>query len=161
MKKILLSGIMALGAFFASNAQCSTVASINENFDSWKKIDKCWSAESGKSMLYSSEGKITFYSMMSSGERMILSTPKMKAGTYKLTLDISKNSGDASLELFSIGSVSDEKLYVSISKPSAISGTKKAYTINLKNDAHLGFKVLLNGIHQAVYIDNLVLKAAK
>src|SRR5690606_39630590 len=58
---------------------------------SWKKIDKCWNAESGKSMLYNSEGKITFYSMMSSGERMILSTPKIKAGTYNLTLDISRS----------------------------------------------------------------------
>lgn len=161
MKKIILSGLLVLGASFASNAQCSTLTSLNENFDAWKKIDKCWNAESGKSMLYNSEGKITFYSMMSSGERMILSTPKMKAGTYKLTLDISKNSGDASLELFSIGSVSDSKSYVSISKPSAITSTKKSYTINLKNDAHLGFKVLLNGVHQAVYIDNVVLKAGK
>lgn len=161
MKKIALTGLLVFSSVITSTAQCTTVTSINENFDSWKKIDKCWNAESGKSMLYSSEGKVTFYSMMSSGERMILSTPKMKAGTYKLTLDISKNSGDASLELFSIGSVSDAKSYVSISKPSAITGTKKTYTINLKNDAHLGFKVLLNGIHQAVYIDNLVLKAGK
>jgi len=161
MNKITLVTLFALGISLSSNGQCKTVTELNENFDSWKDIDKCWNAESGKSMLYSSEGKITFYSMMSSGERMILSTPKMKAGTYKLTLDISKKSGDASLELFSIGNTSDLKSYVSISKPSAISGTKKAYTINLKNDAHLGFKVLLNGIHQAVYIDNLVLKPAK
>lgn len=161
MKKIILSSLLALTASFVSNAQCTTLSSLNENFDAWKKIDKCWNAESGKAMLYSSEGKVTFYSMMSSGERMILSTPKMKAGTYYLTLDISKNSGDASLELFSIANVSDSKSYVSISKPSVISGTKKSYTINLKNDAHLGFKVLLNSIHQAVYIDNLVLKSAK
>ena len=159
--KTALAGLLFFSGVITSTAQCTTVTSINENFDSWKKIDKCWNAESGKSMLYNSEGKITFYSMMSSGERMILSTPKIKAGTYNLTLDISKNSGDASLELFSIANVSDDKSYVSISKPSAITGTKKSYTINLKNDAHLGFKVLLNSIHQAVYIDNLVLKAAK
>lgn len=159
MKKIILSGLLVLAASFASNAQCTTLTSLNENFDSWKKIDKCWNAESGKSMLYSSEGKITFYSMMSSGERMILSTPKMKAGTYKLTLDISKNSGDASLELFSIGSVSDAKSYVSISKPSAITGTKKSYTINLKNDAHLGFKVLSILNYQCKPLDVFRLKA--
>lgn len=161
MKKIALTGLLVFSGVITSTAQCTTVTSLNENFDSWKKIDKCWNAESGKSMLYNNEGKITFYSMMSSGERMILSTPKIKAGTYNLTLDISKNSGNASLELFSIANVSDDKSYVSISKPSVISGTKKSYTINLKNDAHLGFKVLLNSIHQAVYIDNLVLKSAK
>ncbi len=161
MKQVALAGLLVLGVSFTSTAQCTTVSSINENFDSWKKIDKCWNAESGKSMLYSSEGKVTFYSMMSSGERMILTTPKIKAGTYNLTMDISKNSGDASLELFSIGSTADLKSYTSISKPSTISGTKKTYTINLKNDAHLGMKVLLNGIHQAVYIDNFVLKPAK
>src|SRR5690606_19301047 len=99
MNKITLVTLVALGISLSSIAQCKTVTELNENFDSWKDIDKCWNAESGKSMLYSSEGTITFNTMMTSSDRMISSTPKMKARTYKLTLDISKKSGDASLEL--------------------------------------------------------------
>ena len=161
MKKIIAFVLVVFGVSSYATAQCKTVTSLSENFDSWKDIDKCWNAESGKSMLYSSEGKIIFYSMMSSGQRMVLTTPKIKAGTYTLTLDISKKSGDATLELFSVSNVSDLKSFEAITKPSAISGTKKSYTINFKNDAHLGLKVHLNSIHQAVYIDNFVLKPLK
>lgn len=159
MKKIVLAGFMVLGTVLSATAQCKTVTGLNENFDGWKDIDKCWSAESGKAMLYASEGKITFYSMTNPREKMMLSTPKLKAGTYNLSLDISHNGGNATLELFLIGNPSDAASVVSIAKPSEISGTKKTYTLTLKKDAHLGFKVLLNGVHQAVYIDNLVLKA--
>ncbi len=158
MKKIVLSATVALMGAVAAHAQCKTAASLNENFDAWKDIDKCWHAESGKAMLYASEGRITFYSMTNPREKMILSTPKMKAGTYNLSLDISQNGGEATLELFSTDNPSDAKSFVAMAKPSAISGTKKTYTLTLKNDAHLGFKVLLNGVHQAVYIDNVVLK---
>lgn len=159
MKKIVLSGLMVLGTVLSATAQCKTVTGLNENFDGWKDIDKCWNAESGKAMLYASEGKITFYSMTNPREKMMLSTPKLKAGTYNLSLDISHNGGNATLELFLIGNPSDAASVVSIAKPSEISGTKKTYTLTLKKDAHLGFKVLLNGVHQAVYIDNLILKA--
>src|SRR5690606_1941920 len=136
MKKIALTGLLVFSGVITSTAQCTTVTSLNENFDSWKKIDKCWNAESVKSMLYNNEGKITLHSMISSDETMILSKPKIIAGTYNLTLDISTNSGDASLALFSIANVSDDRSYVSISHPSTVTGTQKSYTINLNNDAH-------------------------
>lgn len=157
MKKVILTTILALGGILNSSAQCKVVTSINENFDSWKDIDKCWNAESGKAMLYLNDGKITFYSMSNPQEKMYLTTPKIKAGTYKLTFDISKNDGNATYELFTIGNVSDQKSYVSISKPTEITGDKKSFTITLKTDSHLGLKVLLTGIHQAVYLDNFSL----
>ena len=159
MRKIVLSGAVALLGAFAANAQCKTVTGLNENFDAWKDIDKCWNAQSGKAMLYASEGRITFYSMTNPREKMMLSTPKIKAGTYDLSLDISQNGGEATLELFSADNPSDAKSFISIARPSAISGTKKTYTITFKKDTHLGLKVLLNGVHQAVYVDNVVLKA--
>lgn len=161
MKRLAITGLMVLGSFTMSHAQCKTVTGLQENFDSWKDIDKCWNAESGKAMLYHGDGRIIFYSMMSPKENMFLATPKIKAGKYILTLNISKNSGDASLEILSVGNPSDQNSFISLSKPSIIEGDKKAYNITLTKDAHLGLKVLLNGIHQAVYIDNFVLKPAK
>ncbi|MBK1897369.1 hypothetical protein [Chryseobacterium paridis] len=161
MKKIVFSGIVALGGFLTANAQCKTVSTLIENFDTWKDINKCWTAQQGKAMLYSSDKKIVFYSMSDPRENMYLITPKIKAGTYTLSLDASDNGGETTLELFSIGNASDTKSYVSIAKPSKITGDKKTYTISLKKDMNLGLKVMLNGVHQAVYMDNFSLTPKK
>ncbi|KMQ64605.1 hypothetical protein ACM46_10160 [Chryseobacterium angstadtii] len=161
MKKIIFSGIVTLGGFLLTQAQCNTVSAITENFDTWKEMNKCWTAQEGKAMLYAKDKRIIFYSMFSPGESMYLVTPKIKSGTYTLAFDISDNGGETSLELFSIGNASDTKSYTSIAKPSKITGDKRVFTIALKKDTHLGLKVLLNGIHQAVYIDNLSLKPKK
>ncbi|SHK32801.1 hypothetical protein [Chryseobacterium polytrichastri] len=161
MRKIVFAGILALGGFLTANAQCKTVTNLTENFDTWKEINKCWTAQQGKAMLYASEKKIIFYSMNSPGENMYLITPKIKAGKYTLTLDISDNGGETTLELFSINNTSDAKSYVSIAKASKIAGGKKTFDISLKKDSNLGLKVLLNGIHQAVYVDNFSLNPKK
>ncbi|CAD0219143.1 hypothetical protein KYG33_05930 [Chryseobacterium sp. D764] len=161
MRKIVLSGIAVIGGFLAANAQCKPVSTLAENFDTWKDINKCWTAQPGKAMLYASDKRIIFYSMSNPGENMYLVTPEMKAGTYTLSLDLSDNGGETTLELFSVNSPSDAKSYVSITKPSKITGEKKTYTISLKKDSHLGLKVLLNGVHQAVYMDNFSLTPKK
>lgn len=161
MRKIVFAGIVAFGGFFTANAQCKTLSNLTENFDTWKDINKCWTAQSGKAMLYPSDKKIIFYSMNSPGENMYLVTPKIKAGTYTLSMDIADNGGETTLEIFSINNTSDPKSYVSITKPAKITGDKKTINISLKNDANLGLKVLLNGVHQAVYMDNLSLKPKK
>lgn len=161
MKKIVLSGIAVIGGFLTVNAQCKPVSTLAENFDTWKDINKCWTAQPGKAMLYASDKRIIFYSMSNPGENMYLVTPEIKAGTYTLSVDLSDNGGETTLELFSINSSSDAKSYVSITKPSKITGEKKTYTISLKKDTHLGLKVLLNGVHQAVYMDNLSLTPKK
>ncbi len=161
MRKIVLTGIIVFGGFLTANAQCKTVTTITENFDTWKEINKCWTAQQGKAMLYASDKKIVFYSMTNPGENMYLVTPKIKAGKYTLTLDISDNGGETALELFSINKTSDTKSYVSIAKSSKITGGKKTFDISLKKDSNLGLKVLLNGVHQAVYVDNFSLKPKK
>ena len=99
--------------------------------------------------------------MTNPGENMYLVTPKIKAGKYTLTFDISDNGGETSVELFSINNASDAKSYMSIAKSSKIAGGKKAFDISLKKDSNLGLKVLLNGVHQAVYVDNFTLKPQK
>lgn len=157
MRKFIFAGIVTLVSFLTAKAQCNTVSAITENFDAWKDINKCWTAQPGKAMLYASDKKIIFYSMSSPRENMYLVTPKIKAGTYTLSLDASDNGGETTLEIFSIASSSDAKSYISIAKASEITGDKKNFTISLKKDTHLGLKVLLNGIHQAVYIDNFSL----
>lgn len=161
MKKIVFAGILTLGGLLTVNAQCKTVSTLTENFDTWKDINKCWTAQQGKAMLYASDKKIIFYSMTNPGENMYLITPKIKAGTYTLSFDISDNGGETTLELFSINNASDAKSYVSIAKPAKITGDKKVLTISLKKDSSLGLKILLNGIHQAVYMDNFSLKPKK
>lgn len=158
MKRIVLAGLITMGGLLTAKAQCKTVSTLVENFDTWKDIDKCWTAQPGKAMLYAGDKKIIFYSMTSPGENMYLVTPEIKAGNYTLTLDISDNGGETTLEIFSVNKTSDAKSYVSIAKPSKITGDKKTYTISIKKDTHLGLKVLLNGVHQAVYIDNFSLK---
>ncbi|KQT22552.1 hypothetical protein ASG22_14945 [Chryseobacterium sp. Leaf405] len=161
MRKIAFAGVMALGGFLTANAQCKTVSTLTENFDTWKEMNKCWTAQQGKAMLYASDKKIIFYSMTNPGDNMYLVTPKIKAGNYTLDVDVSDNGGETSLELFKINNISDTKSYVSISKPTKITGNKKVFTISLKKDANLGLKVLLNGVHQAVYLDNFSLKPKK
>ncbi|MFC3158525.1 hypothetical protein SAMN05443633_111134 [Chryseobacterium arachidis] len=161
MRKTVFAGIMTLGGLLTANAQCKPVATITENFDTWKDINKCWTAQSGKAMLYPNDKKIVFYSMTSPRENMYLVTPKIKAGNYTLTLDASDNGGETTLELFSINNTSDTKSYVSIAKAAKITGDKKTFTISLKKESYLGLKVVLNGVHQAVYIDNLSLKPKK
>ena len=125
MRKIVFAGLVALGGFATVNAQCKTVSSLTENFDTWKEMNKCWIAQPGKAMLYSSDKKIVFYSMNSPRENMYLVTPKIKAGKYTLTLDASDNGGETTMELFSINNASDARSYVSIAKSSKITGTKK------------------------------------
>ncbi|CAH0189983.1 hypothetical protein [Chryseobacterium sp. Bi04] len=162
MKKIILAGMVALGGFLTVQAQCKAVSTITENFDTWKDINKCWTAQAGgKTMLYASDKKIIFYSMYSPGENMYLVTPKIKAGNYSLSLDISDNRGETTLEIFSVSNTSDTQSYISIAKPSKITGDKKAFNISIKKETHLGLKVLLNGVHQAVYLDNFSLKPKK
>lgn len=161
MKKVIFSGIAVIGGFLTVNAQCKPVSTLVENFDIWKDINKCWTAQPGKAMLYASDKRIIFYSMSNPGENMYLVTPEIKAGAYTLSVDLSDNGGETTLELFSVNSTSDAKSYVSITKPSKITGEKKTYTISLKKDAHLGLKVLLNGLHQAVYMDNFSLAPKK
>ncbi|MGO4708876.1 hypothetical protein AB4Y90_07090 [Chryseobacterium sp. 2TAF14] len=161
MKKIVFAGLAALGGVLTVNAQCKTVSAINENFDSWKEINKCWTAQPGKAMLYSSEKRIIFYSMNSPRENMYLVTPKIKAGKYTLSFDASDNGGETTVELFSINNASDAKSYTSIVKPSKITGTKKTFDVSLKKDSNLGVKVVLNGVHQAVYVDNFSLTPKK
>ncbi|MCQ9638038.1 hypothetical protein MP478_01450 [Chryseobacterium sp. WG14] len=162
MKKIILAGMVALGGFLTVQAQCKAVSTITENFDTWKDINKCWTAQAGgKTMLYASDKKIIFYSMYSPGENMYLVTPKIKAGNYSLSLDISDNGGETTLEIFSVSNTSDTQSYVSIAKPSKITGDKKTFNISVKKETHLGLKVLLNGVHQAVYLDNFSLKPKK
>ncbi|MGI9650133.1 hypothetical protein [Chryseobacterium sp. RLHN22] len=161
MKRIIFTGIVTLGGLLTANAQCKTVNALAENFDTWKDIDKCWTAHSGKAMLYAKDKKVTFYSMMSPRENMILVTPKIKAGNYTLTFDISDNGGETTVELLSLNTINDTKSSVSIAKASKITDGKKTISVSLKKDAHLGLKVMLNGIHQAVYVDNLSLKPKK
>ncbi|MBW3523696.1 hypothetical protein [Chryseobacterium sp. NKUCC03_KSP] len=161
MRKIVFAGLVALGGFATVNAQCKTVSSLTENFDTWKEMNKCWIAQPGKAMLYSSDKKIVFYSMNSPRENMYLVTPKIKAGKYTLTLDASDNGGETTMELFSINNASDARSYVSIAKSSKITGTKKTFDVTLKKDSNLGLKVVLNGIHQAVYVDNFSLTPKK
>lgn len=132
MKRFVVAGIVTLGGFLTANAQCKPVTSLVENFDTWKDINKCWTAQGGKAMLYASDKKIIFYSMTSPGENMYLITPEIKAGTYILSLDISDNGGDTALEIFSAGNASDAKSYRSIAKASKITGEKKTYTISIK-----------------------------
>ncbi|WP_347216200.1 hypothetical protein [Chryseobacterium sp.] len=162
MKRIVLAGLITMGGLLTAKAQCKTETTIVENFDTWKDINKCWTAQAaGKTMLYASDKKIIFYSMNSPGENMYLVTPKIKTGNYTLTLDVSDNGGETTLEIFSIGNPSDNSSYVSIAKPSKITGDKKTFNISIKKDTHLGLKVLLNGIHQAVYLDNFSLTQKK
>ncbi len=161
MRKTVFAGIMVLGGWVTAQAQCTAVSAIAENFDTWKDISKCWTAQQGKAMLYSSDKKIVFYSMTNPGENMFLVTPKIKAGTYTLALDSSDNGGKTTLELFSIGSTSDTKSYAALTKPAEITGDRKVMTVMLKKDAYLGLKVSLSGIHQAVYVDNFSLKPKK
>lgn len=157
MRKFVFAGIAALGGFVMSNAQCKTVATISENFDSWKDIDKCWTAQQGKAMIYTKDKKVVFYSMTNPKEKMFLLTPKIKEGKYTLALDVSDNGGETILEIYSVNNAS----YASVAKAVKIDGNKKTFNIDLKKDASVGLKVMLNGIHQAVYIDNFSLKPKK
>ncbi len=161
MRKLIFGTILALGGLVTANAQCKTVSTLTENFDTWKDIDKCWTVQKGKAMLYASDKKIIFYSMTDPKENMYLITPTIKAGNYTLNLDITDNGGETSLEIFSVGKASDPKSFVSIVKPQEITKEKKVINVTLKKDAHLGLKVLLNGVHQAVYLDNFSLKPRK
>lgn len=161
MKKFVLTGITVISGFLTANAQCKPVTAIAESFDTWKDINKCWTAQAGKAMLYASDKRIIFYSMTNPGENMYLVTPEIKAGTYTLSLDLSDNGGETTLELFSVDNPSDIKTYTSITRPSKITGEKKTFTVSLKKDSHIGLKVFLNGVHQAVYMDNLSLQVKK
>jgi len=161
MRKIIFGGILAFGGLFTANAQCKTVTTLTENFDNWKDINKCWSIQKGEAMLYASENKIIFYSMTNPKENMYLVTPKIKAGNYTLSLDVTDNGGETTLEILSIQNASDPKTFATIAKPVKIGKDKKVFNISLKKDSNLGLKVMLNGVHQAVYLDNLSLKPRK
>lgn len=161
MRKIIFGGILAFGGLITANAQCKTVTTLTENFDNWKDINKCWSIQKGEAMLYASENKIIFYSMTSPKENMYLVTPKIKAGNYTLSVDVKDNGGETTLEILSIENAGNPKTFATIAKPVKIGKDKKIFNISLKKDSNLGLKVMLNGVHQAVYLDNLSLKPRK
>ena len=161
MRKLIFGGIVALCGFVTANAQCKTVSTLTENFDTWKDIDKCWTVQKGEAMLYASDKKIIFYSMTNPKENMYLVTPKIKAGNYTLSLDVTDNGGETTLEILSIQNAGNPKTFATIAKPVKIGKDKKVFNISLKKDSNLGLKVMLNGVHQAVYLDNLSLKLRK
>ena len=156
--------ILFLLIFFGSEnikAQCNRVNSISESFDNWKSIPTCWETYSGLSMLYAKNKRITFYSMMTPKEDMYFITPKLKAGYYTITMDLSDNGGHTALSLFSVLNPSDKKSFSLIVKESEIKDGKRTQTFKLRKDAHVGLKVLLNDMHQAVYLDNLSIQPSK
>lgn len=158
MKKLFIGSVLAFGGLLTVQAQCKTVSNINENFDNWKDIDKCWKADGGEAMLYHKEGRVVFYSMNSPEENMILSTPKVKAGKYSLSFDALNKGAKATLVLYRIEDNSDSSTFKSISKEIEITEGTRNFTVTLPVDAHIGFKVLLTGVHHAFYLDNVVLK---
>ena len=99
--------------------------------------------------------------MMTPREEMYFITPKLKAGDYTLSVDLADNGGESTLQLFSIENTSNQKSFISIVKPSPIKKATRVQNITLKKDAHLGLKVVLNDIHQAIYMDNLTIKPRK
>lgn len=159
MKNVFIGSMLVLGGLLTAQSQCKTVTEINENFDNWKEIDKCWHADGGEAMLYHKEGRIVFYSMMNPEEKMTLSTPKVKAGKYSLSFDALNKGAKATLMLYRIEDNPDSSTFKSISKEIEITEGTRNFTVTLPVDAHIGFKVLLTGIHHAFYIDNVVLKA--
>ena len=158
MKKYVTLFLLLLFGIVDLNAQCTTVGSISEKFDASKSIPSCWDSQSGLSMIYVKNQRITFYSLMTPKQDMYLITPKLKAGTYTLTLDASANEGKTFLELFSISNPSNEKSFLMVVKASEIKGGKRTQTFRLKKDAHVGIKVLLDEMHQAVYVDNIMIQ---
>lgn len=161
MKKYILLYILLIFGFLPLQAQCKTVYSISENFDAWTGIQPCWDTQSGLSMIYVKNKRITFYSMMTPREDMYFITPKLKAGEYTLSVNLADNGGESTLQLFSIENTSNQKSFMSIAKPSPIKKATRVQNITLKKDAHLGLKVVLNDIHQAIYMDNLTIKPRK
>lgn len=158
MKKLFIGSVLVLGSLLTTQAQCKTVTSLNENFDNWKDIDKCWHADGGEAMLYHKEGRIVFYSMMNPEENMTLSTPKVKAGKYSLSFEALNKGSKATLVLYRIENPSDLSTLKTISKEIEITEGTRNFMVTLPVDAHIGFKVLLTGIHHALYLDNVVLK---
>src|SRR5690554_1052633 len=158
MKNVLIGSMLVLGGLLTAQAQCNTVTEINENFDNWKDIDKCWKADGGEAMLYHKEGRIVFYSMMNPEENMILSTPKVKAGKYSLSFEALNKGSKATLVLYRIENPSDLSTLKTISKEIEITEGTRNFMVTLPVDAHIRFKVLLTGIHHALYLDNVVLK---
>lgn len=159
MKNVFIGSMLVLGGLLTAQSQCKTVTDINENFDNWKEMDKCWHADGGEAMLYHKEGRIVFYSMMNPEEKMTLSTPKVKAGKYSLSFDALNKGSKATLVLYRVENTSDLSTLKTISKEIEITEGTRNFTVTLPVDAHIGFKVLLTGIHHAFYIDNVVLKA--
>ncbi len=159
MKKIFIGSMLVLGGLLTTQAQCKTITSINENFDNWKDMDQCWHADGGEAMVYHKEGRIVFYSMMNPEENMTLSTPKVKAGKYSLSFEALNKGSKATLVLYRIEDNSNSSSFKTISKEIEITEGTKNFTVTLPVDAHIGFKVVLTGIHHAFYIDNVVLKA--
>lgn len=156
MNKILITAFSLFGAF-ALQAQCNKQTNINENFDKWKDIDKCWDIHSGEAMLYAKEGKVVFYSMTAPNEEMYLVTPKLSKGTYTVSLDGTDKSTKSTVVLYAITDFSNPKTYTSLTKSADIKGETIKNTITLSQDARIGIRVNLPNVHQAVYIDNVVI----
>lgn len=161
MKKLFIGSMLVFGGLLTAQAQCKTITSLNENFDNWKEIDKCWKADGGEAMLYHKDGRVVFYSMMNPEENMVLFTPKVKAGKYSLSLDALNKSGKAVLVIGNNPDVSNNSAFNTLTESVEITEGTKEFSITLTEDSHIAIKVLLTGVHQAVYLDNLVLKATR
>src|SRR5690606_21300106 len=156
MKNVLIGSMLVLGGLLTAQAQCNTVTEINENFDNWKDIDKCWKADGGEAMLYHKEGRIVSYSMMNPNENMTLSTPKVKAGKYSLSFDTLIKGEKATLVLYRIENPSDLSTLKNISKEIEITEGTRYFTLTLPVDAHIGLTSMLVVIYHDIYIYNVV-----
>lgn len=162
MKKNILSAVfLVLGGLFVSHAQCKTQTTLTENFDNWKDIDRCWTAHSGEAMLYVNNGKVVFYSMTNPEEKMILTTPKFVAGDFSLSLDALNKSGKATIVIGQITDASDLSTFEELTKPVEITEGTKEFSFTVSKEAHIGIKIFLTGVHQAVYIDDVAIKPVR
>lgn len=172
-KRLTSLCLLAIGLVsFNANSQCTSVASINENFDTWQGnptggIDQCWSTIQNVGMVYGDKN-VTFYGGQGSSAEMYLISPEVVSGTYTLTFSamaVPAGPNPYTVE-FEVGTV-DINTSTGTFTPSGVIETvgqqsqtiTRSITIN-STQKYVAVKVKTSGPHNAATLDNFVLTSS-
>lgn len=169
MKKTLLSiGLFCLS--LSSNAQCTAVTTLNENFENFTVNaplpQNCWTSSTGspKVTIATVEGTkaIQLYSFMTPTVPAFVVSPELSTidGNSNLSFTLKTVAGTMTVQLGTLATATDFTTFQEVGSPIQVSSTTTTFS-NISIPAStthkfIAFRFVAVAMHQAAVLDNVV-----
>ena len=179
MKKALLFTALFTGALLYAQEECTPVAELNENFNSFttgpgtSMPQNCWSTLSDGPMVYidgeaeEEEYYVTFYASNFANTDAFLITPELTnlSGNYELSFDTQRiimgpppAPGTVTIQLGTLSDNTDSETFIAFGDPITVIEENVTHNIAITaaEGSYIAFKITGDTPHNAALIDNVV-----